>query len=77
MGTIWLLIIVTKWFPIVKTIERPARKMWREKTLLTPEAPHQGLRATAVSQLPYTRAETAEWLFHQEKATLENAGKCT
>jgi hypothetical protein len=34
-------------------------------------------RITAVSQLPYTGTEIAEWLFHQEKATLENAGKCT
>ena len=33
--------------------------------------------ATAVSQLPSTGAEIAEWLFHQEKATLENAEKCT
>jgi len=33
--------------------------------------------ATAVSQLPYTGAATAMWLFHQEKATFENAGKCT
>jgi len=32
---------------------------------------------TAVSQLPYTGAEIAEWLFHQEKATLENPEKCT
>jgi len=32
---------------------------------------------TAISQLPPTGAETAEWLFHQEKATLENAEKCT
>jgi len=32
---------------------------------------------TAVSQLPYTGAEIAEWLFHQEKAILENAEKCT
>jgi len=34
-------------------------------------------KATAVSQLLYTRAATAKWLFHQEKATIENAGKCT
>jgi len=33
--------------------------------------------ATAVSQLPYNGAEIAERLFHQEKATLENAEKCT
>jgi hypothetical protein len=32
---------------------------------------------TAASQLPYTGAEIAEWLFHQEKATLEDAGKGT
>ena len=32
---------------------------------------------TAVPQLPYTGAEIAEWLFHPEKATLENAAKCT
>jgi hypothetical protein len=32
---------------------------------------------TAVSQLPYTGSEIAEWLFHQEKATLEDAGKGT
>ena len=36
-----------------------------------------GKRATAVSQLPYTGAEIAEWLFNQEKATLENAENCT
>jgi hypothetical protein len=33
--------------------------------------------ATAISQLPYTGAKIAEWLFHQEKATLEDAGKGT
>jgi hypothetical protein len=33
--------------------------------------------ATAFSQLPYTGASIAEWLFHQEKATLEDAEKCT
>jgi hypothetical protein len=33
--------------------------------------------STAVSQLPYTGAKIAEWLFHQEKATLEDAGKGT
>jgi len=27
--------------------------------------------------LPYTGAEIAERLFHQEKATFENAEKCT
>jgi len=33
--------------------------------------------ATAVSQLRYPGAEIAEWLFRQEKATLENAEKGT
>jgi hypothetical protein len=33
--------------------------------------------ATAVSQLPCTGARIAERLFHQEKATLEDAGKGT
>jgi len=39
--------------------------------------PRSFKKATAVSQLPYTGAEIAEWLFHQEKATLENAEKRT
>jgi hypothetical protein len=34
-------------------------------------------RATAVSQLTYAGAKFAEWLFHQEKATFEDAGKGT
>jgi len=37
----------------------------------------QLLAFTAVSQLLHTGAATAKWLFHQEKATSENAGKCT
>jgi len=35
------------------------------------------MQGPAVSQLPSTGAEIAEPLFHQEKATLENAEKCT
>jgi dipeptidyl-peptidase 4 len=43
------------------------------ETYLKPEIPS----ATAVSQLPYPGANIAEWLFHQEKAAPEEAGKLT
>jgi hypothetical protein len=57
--------------PSLRTAPRVALSCHRDRRLT------HGRILTAVSQLPYTGAEIAEWLFHQEKATLENAGKCT
>jgi len=56
----------------VLLISPSSRSLLAERDLLYSRTP----TPTAVSELPYTGAEIAEWLFNQEKATLENAEKC-